>query len=292
MSFHKTVIPVAGLGTRFLPATKVQPKEMITLVDRPLIQYAVEEAVAAAVDDIVFVSAPDKESIVEHFRPDPELEERLEAQGKEDLRRRVREAGGLASVRAVMQLEPRGVGHAILQARGAVGEEPFGVMFPDDFIVSDTPVMEQLRRAHDRFGGIILAVEEVPRDQVHRYGVIRGDRVDEGLYRVREMVEKPPAEEAPSNLAIVGRYVLPGEIFAILEATEPGVGGEIQLTDAMHAALREHPCHAVVFEGDRFDCGNKLGFAEATVAVALRHEELGAEFRRYLRQVCGTLGDP
>lgn len=289
MSFHKTVIPVAGRGTRFLPATKAQPKEMITLVDRPLIQYAVEEAVAAGVDDIVFVSAPDKDSIAAHFRPDPELEKHLEAKGKDELRQTVRSAASLASVHTVMQREARGVGHAILQAKEAVGTEPFGVMFPDDFIVADTPVMEQLRTAHERFGGIILAVQEVPADEVFRYGVIRGERVDAGLYRVDDMVEKPAVDEAPSNLAIVGRYVLPGEIFGILESTDPGVGGEIQLTDAMHAALRQHPCHAVVFEGDRYDCGNKLGFAQATVAVALRHPELGEGFRDYLSGVCREL---
>ena len=285
MALNKTVIPVAGLGTRFLPATKAQAKEMITLVDRPLIQYSVEEAAAAGFDEFVLVSAPDKESLERHFAAAPKLEARLEQDGKLDLLATVRGVAALGRFRTVLQHEPLGVGHALLMAREAVGDEPFGVMFPDDLILSRVSTMLQLRRVHERLGGIVIAVQRVPGDQVHQYGVIDGVEVDPGVFRVRDMVEKPPAAEAPSDLAIVGRYVLPASLFAILDGTAPGVGGEIQLTDAMRVAMRDEPCHAVLFDGTRYDCGNKLGFLQATVAVAATHPELGEPFRRFLREV-------
>lgn len=278
MSFTKTVIPVAGLGTRFLPATKAQPKEMLTIIDRPLIQYAVEEAVAAGSDQIVLVSAPGKESIIDHFRPAPELEALLAERGKTDALRLVHAAGHLARVEAVMQDAPLGVGHAILQARATVGDEPFGVMFPDDVIIAQVPVMEQLRRVHARLGGIVVAVERVPHEHVDRYGVISGEPIEDGVYRVADMVEKPPVDEAPTDLAIVGRYVLPGEIFSILAQTKAGIGGEIQITDAMRTAIGSQPCHAVIFEGERHDCGSKLGFLQATIALSRRHPELASAF--------------
>lgn len=278
MSFTKTVIPVAGLGTRFLPATKAQPKEMLTIIDRPLIQYAVEEAVAAGSDQIVLVSAPGKESIIEHFRPAPELESLLAKRGKTDAVGLVHAAGHLARVEAVMQDVPLGVGHAILQAREKVGDEPFGVMFPDDVIIAQVPVMEQLRRVHARHGGIVVAVERVPHEHVDRYGVISGEPVEDGVYRVADMVEKPPLDEAPTDLAIVGRYVLPGQIFSILAHTNAGIGGEIQITDAMRTAIGSLPCHAVIFEGERHDCGSKLGFLQATMALSRRHPELASAF--------------
>lgn len=255
------------------------------LVDRPLIQYAVEEAVAAGSERIVLVSAPGKESILRHFRRDAELESFLERAGRTRSLAMVRHAGTLATVDAVMQPEPLGVGHAILQASPLVGEEPFGVMFPDDFIVAQVPVLEQLRRVHEQYGGIVIAVERVPHDEIERYGVIDGEQVDGNVVRVSDLVEKPARDRAPSDLAIVGRYILPGEIFRILADTPAGVGGEIQITDAIRTALTGLPCHAVVFEGQRFDCGSKLGFLQATIEVARRHEDLGAEFSRYLEQV-------
>lgn len=283
MSFRRTVIPVAGLGTRFLPATKAQAKEMLPIVDRPLIQYAVEESVAAGCRHIVLVSSPSKGSIVDHFRPDRELEQLLLHDNKADLAQEVRNAGEIAHVESVLQREPLGVGHAILQAREAVGDRAFGVMFPDDFILAQVPVMEQLREVYVEHGGIVVAVERVPAEQVHRYGVIAGEQVEERLFRVGDLVEKPSAAEAPSDLAIVGRYVFPPEIFALIEGTQPGAGGEIQITDAMRAALGEIPCHAVVFEGRRYDCGNKLGYLQATVDVALAHDRLGRPFRSWLK---------
>ena len=285
MSFRTVVMPVAGLGTRFLPATKVQPKELMTLVDRPLIQFAVEEAVAAGAERIVLVSSPGKESVSRHFRPHPELERRLADRGKADLLALVEATNEMASVSEVEQPEPLGVGHAILLARDAVGAsagEAFGVMFPDDFIIADDPVMEQLRRVQEQYGGIVIAVERVPRDQVDRYGVISGERVAGNVYRVDDMVEKPKPEEAPSNLAVVGRYVLPVEIFDRLALTTPGVGGEIQITDAMKAALGDLPCHIVEFEGLRFDCGSKLGFVKATIEHARRRADIGPELEEYL----------
>ncbi len=285
MSFRKTVIPVAGLGTRFLPATKAVPKELLPLVDRPLIQFAVEEAVAAGSDEIILISATGKESILDHFRPDAGLEETLIRSGKTRLLAIVQQATGLARVDSVLQQAPLGVGHAILQAKDKVGMEPFGVSFPDDIILGKVPALEQLRRVHEEHGGLVVAVEHVPASRVDHYGVIAGEPVGASLFRVTDLVEKPKPEESPSDLAIIGRYVLPGEIFSFLESTEPGVGGEIQITDGMRAALRDFPCHAVILEGTRYDCGSKLGFLQATVEVARRDGEFGEEFSHYLEQL-------
>jgi len=279
---RKTVMPVAGLGTRFLPATKAQPKEMLTVVDRPLIQYAVEEAVAAGSVEVILVSAPGKEAILDHFRVDVELEAALATAGKEALLELVRDVGRVANVHAVMQGEPLGVGHAILQAREAVGNDVFGVAFADDLILADIPVLEQLRRVQERHGGIVMAVEQVPYDSVDRYGVIDGEHVGDGVYRVERLVEKPALGEAPTNLGIVGRYVFAPEIFSSIERTGAGVGGEVQITDAMQAALQTMPCHAVVFEGERYDCGSRLGFVQATIAVARRHPDLAAPLAEFL----------
>jgi len=281
MSFRITVLPVAGMGTRFLPATKVLAKELIPVVDRPLIQYAVQEAVAAGSRHMVLVTSPTKGPIEEHFAPDDELARHLEHHGKGDLAARVREAGQLAVVESVMQDEPRGVGHAILQARPIVGDEAFAVMFPDDLILAEVPVMEQLRRVHEARGGVVLAVERVPRDQLGRYGVVGGEQVEPGVVAVSEMVEKPTPDEAPSDLGIIGRYVLPGSIFDCIDRTTPGAGGEIQITDAIRIAMSDGvPCHAVVIEG--FDCGSRLGYLKATVALGLRDPELGDAFAEWL----------
>lgn len=279
---RKTVMPVAGLGTRFLPATKAQPKEMLTVVDRPLIQYAVEEAVAAGSDEVILVSAPSKGVILDHFRVDAALEESLAAAGKEALLEIVREVGRIATVHAVMQGEPLGVGHAILQAKDAVGDEVFGVAFPDDLILAEVPVLEQLLRVQEQHGGIVVAVERVPAERVDRYGVIDGENVGGGVYRVNRLVEKPPIDQAPSNLAIVGRYVFAPAIFAAIERTAAGAGGEIQITDAMQGALETMPCHAVVFEGNRYDCGSRLGFVQATIAVARLDPDLAAPLAEFL----------
>lgn len=282
MSFRTVVIPVAGLGTRFLPVTKAVAKELVPLVDRPLVQYAVEEAVAAGAERIVFVSSPGKEGILDLFRPDAGLERTLERRGKDGLLEMVRQLTSLAEIESVTQEEPLGVGHAILQAREAVGAEPFGVMFPDDYIQAEVPVLEQLRRVHEERGGMVVAVEQVPREQLHRYGVIRGREVGEGVYRVEDLVEKPDPAAAPSDLAIVGRYVFPGEIFAVLARTGAGVGAEIQITDAMRDALQEMPLHAVRFTGRHFDCGNRVGYLRATLAVAASDPELARVLREFL----------
>lgn len=279
---RKTVMPVAGLGTRFLPATKAQPKEMLTIVDRPLIQYAVEEAVAAGSDEVILVSAPSKGSILEHFRVDSELETALAAAGQDALLEVVRSVGRIAHVHAVMQGKPLGVGHAILQAKAAVGNDVFGVAFPDDLILAEVPVLEQLRRVQEQHGGIVMAVEQVPADRVDRYGVIDGEHLGDGVYRVNRLVEKPPVDQAPSNLAIVGRYVFAPAIFESIERTVAGVGGEIQITDAMQAAIATMPCHAVAFEGMRYDCGSRLGFVQATIAVALRDPDLAQPLAEFL----------
>lgn len=282
MTLRKTVMPVAGLGTRFLPATKAQPKEMLALVDRPLIQYAVEEAVAAGTEQVILVSSPRKGAILDHFAADPTLEATLGARGKTELRDLVRSVSRLAEIGAVMQGEPLGVGHAILQAKDAVAGDSFGVMFPDDFILADVPVMEQLRRVHAEYGGLVMAVERVDPMHVDRYGVIAGQPVAAGVHEVHRLVEKPDPDEAPSNLAIVGRYVFDAGIFDAIEATAPGVGGEIQITDAMELAMKSMPCHAVEFDGQRYDCGSRLGFVKATIAVARRDPDLAGPLAKFL----------
>ncbi len=279
---RKTVMPVAGLGTRFLPATKAQAKEMMTVVDRPLIQYAVEEAVAAGSEKVILVSAPGKAAILDHFRVNSALESTLAASGKEVLLEAVRSVGRMAEVSAVMQGAPLGVGHAILQAKEAVGNDVFGVAFPDDLILAEVPVLEQLRRVQERYGGMVIAVEEVPAEQVDRYGVIDGEHVADGIYRVNRLVEKPPVDQAPSTLGIVGRYVFAPAIFDSIERTGAGAGGEIQITDAIQAALPTMPCHAVAFAGERYDCGSRLGFVQATIAVARRDPGLAGPLAEFL----------
>jgi UTP--glucose-1-phosphate uridylyltransferase len=283
MKLRKVLIPAAGRGTRFLPATKATPKEMIPIIDRPLLQYAVEEAVAASIDHLVLVTAEGKESMQRHFEPAEDLEGALGSAGKDDYLAEVRRLNELVSVSSVIQEEQKGVGHAVLVAKELVGDEPFAVMFPDDLILADPPVLQQLRTVFDEHGGMVLAVQRVPRETISRYGVIAGEQVGERLYRVTDMVEKPEPGTEPSDLAVVGRYILVPEVFEILANTAPGAGGEIQLTDALLAGLADIPCHAVVFEGDRYDCGNKLGFLEATLAVALRDPEIGPRLREWLR---------
>lgn len=284
MTLRTTVMPVAGLGTRFLPATKAIPKEMIPVVDRPLIQYAVEEAAATGCHHVVLVSSRGKESILEHFRADAALVRLLEGRHHGDLAAAVQAIGELATVEAVLQEEPRGVGHAILQARALVRGDAFGVAFPDDLLVADVPALEQLRRAHEQHGGIVVAVDRVPSDRVNRYGIVDVQEVAGNIMRVRDLVEKPSPADAPSDLAIIGRYVLPTAIFEELEHTDAGVGGEIQVTDAIRAALARMPCHAVLIEGTRYDCGSQLGFLQATAALGARHQRVGAAFAAWLRE--------
>jgi UTP--glucose-1-phosphate uridylyltransferase len=287
---RKAVLPVAGLGTRFLPASKAQPKEMFPLVDKPLIQYAVEEAVASGLEEIILVTSRDKESIEEHFDTDEELEAFLESRGKSEEAALVRQMGQLANVVSVRQKRPLGLGHAVRCARELVGEEPFVVLLPDNLIDSEVPCTRQLLEVHARTGGSVVATLALEGEGIEEHGVlavepVADQRFGDRLLRVTDMVEKPAAAEAPSRFVIIGRYVLEPEIFGALEATPPGRNGEIQLTDALRTCARQNRVHAYRFEGDHFDAGNKLGFLRASVHYALRDPALGREFRSYLKSL-------
>lgn len=287
---RKAVLPVAGLGTRFLPATKAQPKEMLPVVDKPLIQYAVEEAVASGIEDIILVTSHGKDSIEEHFDTDHELVKLLKSRGKGEEAALVSQTGELANVISVRQKEPLGLGHAVGCARDAVGSEPFAVILPDDVIDSPTPCTRQLLEVHATHPGCIIATEEVRGAAIERYGVMAvepaGDtRWQERLHRVTDMVEKPKAADAPSPYVVIGRYILEPEIFDLIDSTRPGRGGEIQLTDALLAFARQKAVYAFAFEGRHNDAGNKLGFLRATVHYALKHPELGPPFRDYLKSL-------
>ena len=278
------VFPVAGRGTRFLPATKASPKEMLPIVDKPLIQYAVEEAIEAGATKLVFVTGSSKRAIEDHFDTDPELESALQKAGKDDLLRTIKDIvpDGVTCI-YIRQGEPLGLGHAVLCARPAVGDEPFFVHLADDLIASEVPCLKQMAAEHDRHGGGVIAVETVPAEETSSYGIVAVDETDDN--RVVRIVEKPAPQDAPSNLAVVGRYLLPGAIFDKLEKTGRGAGGEIQLTDGIADLLDETPVYAYAFEGQRFDCGSKLGYLKATVAHGLEHDDTGDAFRKYLGEV-------
>ena len=282
---RKAVFPAAGLGTRFLPATKASPKEMLPLVDKPLIQYVVEEAVASGIESIVIVTGRGKTAIEDHFDVSFELERLLEERGKKAELKAMRAISEMARVSYVRQREALGLGHAVLQARDLVGNEPFAVMLSDDIIDSETPALRQLLDVYEKYDAPVVAVFQVAGEAISRFGVIDGEEVDDGVYKIRDMVEKPPFAEAPSDLAIIGRYVLTPDIFEEIEKTRPGAIGEIQITDAMRSLLRKRPFYAVRFKGTRYDAGDKLGFLIATVEFALKHEELAPEFREYLNSL-------
>jgi UTP--glucose-1-phosphate uridylyltransferase len=286
-SVRVAVFPAAGLGTRFLPATKAQPKEMLPLVDRPLVQYVVEEACAAGLDRIVIVTGRGKNAIEDHFDTSFELEKMLEERGKNDLLEQVRAIAGLARVSYVRQKSALGLGHAVLQARDLVGHEPFAVMLGDDIVDAEEPCIGQMIRVFERRGNPVIALQEVPHEQTRQYGIVaaRKARGEERVVEISDMVEKPHPESAPSNLAIIGRYLLPPEIFQILEDTASDVGGEIQLTSALRTLLKERPIDGYLFEGKRYDAGDKLGFLEATVEFALKRKDLGGPFREYLKKL-------
>jgi UTP--glucose-1-phosphate uridylyltransferase len=281
---RKAVIPAAGLGTRFLPATKAVPKELLPIVDVPTIQYIVAEAVAAGVRDVILVCARGKDSIVDHFDIAGELEAHLERSGKHDLRRQMRDIARMANVVTVRQQEPLGLGHAVLCAKNVVGDEPFVVMLGDDIIDAAVPGAKQLADVWDRHGLGTIALMEVPREETGMYGIAAGTPLDERTIRIERLVEKPKTDP-PSNLAVIGRYVLPPEVFAILEALPPGVGGEIQLTDALAVLAREQGLLGYRFEGDRYDAGDRLGFLKANVAFALKRPELRPSLEEWLRGV-------
>ena len=285
---RKAVFPAAGLGTRFLPATKAQPKEMLPLVDKPLIQYGVEEAIHSGVQNIIVVTGRGKSSIEDHFDVSFELEQLLESKGKTELLSMVRSISDMIDIAYVRQKEALGLGHAVLRAKELVGNEPFAVVLSDDVIASETPCIRQLLDVYEFYGASVLALMEVPGDAISAYGVVDAEPVshngnDQRLYRIRNMVEKPKLADAPSNLAIIGRYVLTPEIFTCIESIEPGSGGEIQLTDALKYMLRNRPIYGLKFEGKRYDAGDKLGFLKATVEFALNRHDMGDPFRDYLR---------
>jgi len=286
---RKAVFPAAGLGTRFLPATKAQPKEMLPLVDKPLIQYAVEEAVSSGIENIIIVTGRGKNAIEDHFDVSYELEKILERRGQQELLGIIRRISDMIHISYVRQKEALGLGHAILMARELVGEEPFAVLLGDDIIDATVPCLRQMLDVYYQHSASMVAVQEVPKKDISSYGVIAGSPVDHNgrndrLYKVSDLVEKPQAAAAPSNLAIIGRYILEPEIFETLAATPPGKGGEIQLTDGLRAMLsRRKEIYGWRFEGKRYDAGGKLGFLTATVEFALKRPELGEAFRQYLK---------
>lgn len=279
---RKAVFPAAGLGTRFLPATKASPKEMLPLVDKPLIQYVVEEAVASGIESVVIVTGRDKTAIEDHFDISFELERVLEDRGKPELAKDMRAISEMARVSYVRQREALGLGHAVLQARDCVGDEPFAVMLSDDIIDSETPGLKQLLDVYEKFDAPVIGTMQVAGEAISRFGVLDVDEIEDGVFKVRDMVEKPPFAEAPSDLAIIGRYVLTPDIFEELENTKPGAIGEIQITDAMRSLLKKRSFYAVRFKGRRYDAGDKFGFLEATVEFALKHEDVAPEFKEYL----------
>lgn len=283
MKIKKAVFPVAGLGTRFLPATKSSPKEMLPLIDKPLVQYVVEEAVASGIEQILFVTGRAKRAIEDHFDVSVELESHLQEKGKETTLREVREIADMVNIFYVRQKKALGLGHAILCARDFIGNEPFAVLLGDDIIDGERPCLRQLLDVHETFKGSVLALEKVPMEQISSYGCVRAEKLSDHVYDVLDMVEKPKREEAPSDMAIIGRYVLTPRIFSILEQQEPGKGGEIQLTDAILKLSQEEKVFGCLFEGKRHDCGDKLGFLKATVDMALKRDEFRREFEEYLR---------
>lgn len=283
---RKAVFPVAGLGTRFLPATKAMPKEMLTIVDRPLIQYAVDEAREAGIEQLIFITGRGKTAIVEHFDTAYELEATMTARGKsldvlDDTRIK---PGNLVTVR---QQVPMGLGHAVWCAREIVGDEPFAIILPDELMVGKKGCLKQMVEAYNQTGGNLISVLEVPREEVSSYGVIAPGKAQGNLTEVTGLVEKPKVEAAPSNLIISGRYILQPEVMKVLETQDKGAGGEIQLTDAMAQMIGQQPFHAVTFEGKRYDCGSKVGFVEATLALSLAREDMGAEVREMARKLLG-----
>lgn len=284
MKVKKAVFPVAGLGTRFLPATKSSPKEMLPLIDKPLVQYVVEEAVASGIEQILFVTGRGKHNIEDHFDISFELEAHLYDKGKDRELSRVHEIAEMVNIFYVRQRQALGLGHAILCAKDFVGNEPFAVLLGDDIVDSKRPCLGQLMDVFDQQGGSVLALEKVPMENISSYGCVAADQIGERTFHVTDMVEKPSRDEAPSDMAIIGRYVLTPRIFEILQNQDPGKGGEIQLTDAILTLSKEEKVFGCLFEGLRHDCGDKLGFLKATVDMALKRKDFSAEFETYLRR--------
>jgi UTP--glucose-1-phosphate uridylyltransferase len=285
MKIRKAVIPVAGLGTRFLPATKSIPKEMLTIVDRPTIQYIVEEVVASGIEQVILVTSAGKEAIENHFDYDFELDTVLQMKNKERMAEELNHISNLIDVVSVRQKKPLGLGHAIWSTRNVVGNEPFVVLLGDDLVLSKEPCCHQMMSLFDEVQESIVAIQRVPMEQTENYGIVEGQPYKERTYKVEKMYEKPAPGTTESDMAIIGRYILQPEIFSLLEDTEPGYGGEIQLTDALLKLSRQKGMYAFEFEGTRFDAGDKLGYLKAIIAFGSLHPELGEEFRKYIKQV-------
>ncbi|MDS0526132.1 UTP--glucose-1-phosphate uridylyltransferase GalU [Clostridium sp. SHJSY1] len=282
MKVRKAVIPAAGLGTRFLPATKAQPKEMLPIVDKPTIQYIVEEAVASGIEEILIITGRSKRAIEDHFDKSVELEDELENKDKEELLKLVQNISNLADIYYIRQKEPRGLGHAVSLAKTFIGNEPFAVMLGDDIVDSETPCLKQLMNCYDEYKTTILGVQPVDKSNVDKYGIVDGVEIENNVYKVKDMVEKPNKEEAPTNIAILGRYIITPNIFNVLEKIEPGKGGEIQLTDALKELARKEAVYAHCFQGKRYDVGDKFGFIQATIDYALKREELRDKLISYM----------
>ena len=286
MRVHKAIIPAAGLGTRFLPATKAQPKEMLPVVDKPTLQYIIEEAVESGIKEILIITGRNKKSIEDHFDKSVELELELEAKGKHDLLAQVRRISDMVNIHYIRQKEPKGLGHAIYCAKSFIGNEPFAVLLGDDIVYSPgRPCLKQMIEVYNQYKTSILGVQQVSDEDVCKYGIVDGKLIEDRVYKVKGLVEKPSADEAPSNIAILGRYIISPAIFKILENTKPGKGGEIQLTDALKVLAGREAMYAYNFEGKRYDVGDKQGFLQATVEFALRREDLRDEFLDYLCKV-------
>ncbi len=289
MKVRKAIIPAAGLGTRFLPATKAQPKEMLPIVDKPTIQYIIEEAVASGIEDIIIVTGRSKRSIEDHFDKSVELELELEKSGKEELLKMVRDISEMANIHTIRQKEPRGLGHAVYTARHFIGKEPFAVLLGDDVVVSKKPCLAQMLEVYDEYRTSVLGVQKVPHEAVSKYGIVKCKAVDDRVYKVLDLVEKPPADEAPSDIAILGRYILTPDIFDYLENQDVGAGGEIQLTDSLRTLAKEQAMYCYDFKGHRYDVGTKIGFLQANVESALRNPEVSDDMRAYLTKLVSDM---
>lgn len=285
MRVRKAIIPAAGLGTRFLPATKAQAKEMLPIVDKPTLQYIIEEAVESGIEEILIITGRNKKSIEDHFDVSVELELELEKKGKDDLLEEVRKISEMANIYYIRQKEPKGLGHAVSCAKSFIGDEPFAVLLGDDIVYAKKPCLKQMIDAYDEYKTSILGVQEVPKEDVSKYGIVKGKHIEGKVYKVKDLVEKPSPEEAPSNIAILGRYIVNPAIFEILENTKPGKGGEIQLTDALKELASREAMYAYNFDGRRYDVGDKQGFLEANIEYALRREDLKDELSNYLKKL-------
>lgn len=287
-TIKKAIIPAAGLGTRFLPATKAQPKEMLPIVDKPTIQYIVEEAVASGIEDIIIVTGRTKKAIEDHFDKSVELEMELEKKQNKELLEVARSVSQIANIYYIRQKEPKGLGHAVLTAKTFIGNEPFAVLLGDDVIDSERPALKQMIEVYDKYQSSILGVQTVERKDVNKYGIVDGIQLENRVYEVKDMVEKPSIDVAPSNVAVLGRYIITPQIFDFLEKQEIGAGGEIQLTDALNKLAKVEKMYAYDFIGRRYDVGNKMGFLQATVEFALKRPELRDEFKAYLESIINT----